>query len=377
MRIAVTGFRGIPASWGGVEHQCEQVYTRLAAKGYEIIIFARSHYVKKDIKFYKGIRIRRLPTIRIKGLEAFLHTFLAVLIILKENPDIVHFYTQGPSLFSWLPRLFRPQMRVFFTCQGLDWQRKKWSPWAAAVIYLGEVFSALFPHNRIVVSQALQSYYQKRYGVQTHYIPNGVQIPVKKTLHEARRFGILRRRYFLSVGRMVPEKRLEDIIGAFISKPRQSMLVIVGGGAGAPNYENKLKQLAKDHPAIVFVGYQFGEMLKELFSNARAFVTASELEGLPLTLLEALSYGLICITSDIGPHREILGRLNGFCFPTGSHKKLSDQMSRIDQMAEPELSDFGVKATERVERMFGWEGIVEQIEHLYQKSMIPKAGDSI
>ncbi len=371
MRIAVTGFRGIPATWGGVEHQCEQVYTRLAAKGYEVIIFARSHYVKKDIKFYKGIRIRRLPTIQIKGLEAFLHTFLSVLIILKINPDIVHFYTQGPSLFSWLPRLFRPQMRIFFTCQGLDWQRKKWSRGAAAVIYLGEVCSALFPHYRIVVSQTLQSYYQKRYGVQTHYIPNGVQRPVKKKLHKARRFGILRRRYFLSVGRMVPEKRVEDIIGAFISKPRQSRLVIVGGGAGAPNYEKKLKQLAKAHPAIVFVGYQFGEMLQELFSNARAFVTTSELEGLPLTLLEALSYGLICITSDIGPHREILGELDGFCFPTGSHKKLSDQMSRVDQMSEPGLNDFGVKATKRVEQKFGWEGVVEKIEQLYQKSMIP------
>jgi len=150
-RIAVTGLRGVPAAWGGVEHHCEELYSRLAANGHDITIYARSRYVRDDIEFYKGMKIVRLPTINVTGVEALVHTFLSMLHILKTRPDIVHIHAQGPCLLSWAPRLFRPGMRVFFTCHGLDWKRKKWSKLASSIIHLGEVFSAMFPHYRITV----------------------------------------------------------------------------------------------------------------------------------------------------------------------------------------------------------------------------------
>lgn len=143
IKISVTGFRGIPATWGGIEHHCENLYSRLAEKGYDITIYARDYYVPKGITRYKGLTIKRLPTLNLKYTDALLHTLISIIHILYVNPDIVHIHGIGPCFFSWLPRIFRPRMKVFFTCHGIDWQRKKW-PWLASrLIYLGEL-SAIF-----------------------------------------------------------------------------------------------------------------------------------------------------------------------------------------------------------------------------------------
>lgn len=370
MKIAVTGLRGIPATWGGIEVQCEQVYTRLASMGFDVTVFARSHYVKNDIRHYKGVRIKRLPTLRIKGLEAFVHTFLAVLYILKQNPEIIHLYAQGPCLFSWLPRLFRPRMRIFFTCQGLDWQRKKWSCLQSMVIFLGELASVLFPHCRIVVSKELQHYYQRRYGVKTVYVPNGVSKPAKRAPNIIRSFDLAPRGYFLCVGRFVPEKRWEDVLRAYAQKTRRAKLVFTGDSSSTDAYVDMLKQIAGSNPDIIFTGYRYGDALAELFSNARAFITASELEGLPLTLLEALSYGLPCIVSNIAPHKEIMRDICAHVFPTGDLETLSQQMDDVDRLSHQELDAIGQTVGDMVAVNFNWNDITRKIGHLYENSSV-------
>jgi glycosyltransferase involved in cell wall biosynthesis len=369
MRISVTGLRGIPASWGGVEHHCEQIYSRLAAKGHEITVYSRCHYIPYGIQSYKGITIKTIPTINTKYTEAFAHTFLSILHILKMNPDIIHIHALGPCLFSWMPRLFRPKMRVFFTCHGLDWQRKKWPKWASNIIYLGELFSVLFPHYRITVSQELQHYYQTRHNASAYYIPNGINMARKKSPNLIKKFGLSNRNYLLFVGRIVPEKRLEDTLQAFLAKSRKFQFVIVGESADTKTYMKRLKQIAGDARSILFVGYQYGEVLEELYSNARAFVTTSELEGLPLTLLEALSYGLPCIASDIAPHKEILGRLDWFMFPTGNLETLSKRMDEVEEMSEDKLNEVAEKEAAEVSDRFNWDIFAERLEKLYKESL--------
>ena len=376
MHIAVTGFRGVPATYGGIEQQCEKVYSRLAARGYRITILARRNYVPAGIRSYKGMQIKPLPTSRKKGLEAFLHTFLAVLYILKLNPDIIHFYAQGPALFSWLPRLLRPRMRIFFTCQGLDWQRKKWSRLASAIIYLGELASVRFPHCRIVVSRQIQTYYRQRHKTRTHYVPNGVD-PAPETAKVLppdlqKRLGIEPQRYFVTVGRLVPEKRWEDIVKAYVRRPFRAKLVIVGDSSATDGYVQGLKRLAGDNPSVIFTGYQYGAALAALFANARAFITASELEGLPLTLLEALSFGLPCIVSDIAPHREILQHIPAFIYPTGNISELAQQLSRLDGMSARRREAIGRQARAMVAEKFSWDDVAGRIGHLYHHSLTKK-----
>lgn len=368
-RIAVTGLRGVPASWGGVERHCEEIYSRLASKGHEITIYARNYYVNNEVRFYKGMHVKRLPTINRKYTDTALHTFFSVLHTLFTRPDIIHFHALGPCLFSWMPRVLRPSTRIFFTCHGLDWQRKKWPSWASKIIRVGEWCAVHFPHYRIVVSKELQNYFSTRYGVRTHYIPNGIVKPQKQVSKRITQFRLAERDYLLFVARIVPEKRLEDIIRAFIDKPRKSKLVIVGESADTKLSLDHYKGIAQGRPSVLFLGYQYGEVLNELYSNARSFITASELEGLPLTLLEAISYGLPCIASDIEPHREILGEhLSSLMFGVGDLATLSKRIDEVENLSREELDQYGKTALADIGVRFNWDTIADILHQLYVES---------
>ncbi|MFH0994379.1 MAG: glycosyltransferase family 4 protein [Pseudomonadota bacterium] len=367
--IAVTGFRGVPATWGGIEHHCENLYSRLAEKGYDITIYARSYYVPKGMTRYKGLKIKRLPTLNFKYTDALLHTLTSIVHILFTNPDIVHIHGIGPCFFSWMPRIFRPRMKVFFTCHGLDWQRKKWPGWASSLIYLGELCAIFFAQYRIVVSRELQNYFHSEHGVEAVYIPNGMTPLARRTPNLIKEWNLSVRNYFLCVGRMVPEKRLEDIIKAYLLKPRKSSLVIVGDNAASGQYMKGLRKLAENNASIIFTGYQFGATLEELFSNTLAFVAASELEGLPITLLEALSYGAMCVTSDIGPHREVTESLQGQSFPVGDIQALSTCLDLVETLTEHRLDDFKQTAISLISSRFNWDMACGEHDRLYQKSL--------
>lgn len=369
IKIAATGFRGVPATWGGIEHHCENLYSRLAERGYDITIYARTYYVPKGINSYKGLKIKRLPTLNLKYTDALLHTLFSMIHILFANPDIVHIHGIGPCFFSWVPRLFRPRMKVFFTCHGLDWQRKKWPWWASRLIYLGELSAILFAQFRIVVSRELQQYFDSAHGKTTYYIPNGISPVPPREPNLITKWDLTSRGYFLCVGRLVPEKRMEDVIKAYLLKPRSYRLVIVGDNAAAGQYMNELIKMAENNPAIVFTGYQFGTVLQELFSNARAFITASELEGLPITLLEALSYGTMCVTSEIGPHRELMETLPGLTFPVGDIPAIANQMNHIETMTEKQYDDFKEQAIAMISGHFGWDKACGDHDRLYRKSL--------
>ncbi|MFZ3044384.1 MAG: glycosyltransferase family 4 protein [Desulfatirhabdiaceae bacterium] len=371
-KIAVTGFRGVPATWGGIEHHCENLYSRLAERGYDITLYVRSYYTPAEITFYKGMKIKRLPTLNLKYTDALLHTLISVIHILFTNPDIVHIHGIGPCFFSWIPRLFRPNMKVFFTCHGLDWQRKKWPRWASRLIYLGELSAIRFAQHRIMVSRELQTYFDTTYGIKTSYIPNGIKPLAARSPDLIKKWGLSEKSYFLCVGRMVPEKRLEDVIRAYLMKPRKSSLVIVGDNAASGHYMEELIQLSENQSSIFFIGYQYGSVLEELFSNTRAFVTASDLEGMPITLLEALSYGVMCITSVIGPHQELMRTLPGLTFPVWNIEALSACMDRAESLTKYQLDAFHEKAVAMISEQFSWDAACDAHDRLYQESLSGK-----
>ncbi len=370
--IGVTGLRGVPASWGGVERQCEELYVRLAANGADVTVYARKSYVKEDVSSYKGVKIVRLPTIDTTHLEAIVHTVLAVLhMAFRLRPDIVHVYGQGPCLTLPLVRLLMPRAKVFFTCGGIDWERRKWSSLASGVIRLGEWCSARLTHVRIMVSKELRRAYRERCGVDSNVVYNGVSVRDAVPLGDLpQRAGldVSAGRYVVFVGRLVPEKRVEDVIAAFRSRKRTLKLLIVGGTSGDGEYPEKLAAAAGDDGAVVFAGYRFDEELAALFSNARAYVSASELEGLPLTLLEAMAWGLPCVVSNIPPHEEVLAKTVGLDFPVHDTAALSARMDEIEGMTDAEAAAVGRDAREAVERAFSWDTAADLLGALYEKA---------
>lgn len=301
------GQRGVPATFGGIEHHVEEVGSRLVARGHDVTVFCRPNYVRSRSTEHHGMRLRYIPTVGTKHLDALVHSAFSTIAAVGTGYDIIHYHALGPGTVAAVPR-YISSAKVVQTVHGLDSERAKWGPAARQFLTMAAWMSARVPDATIVVSRALVEHYKRRYGRSVTYIPNGVRIPQRRDAHEiSRRFGLTEGSYFLFVGRFVPEKAPDFLIRAFRRVTDDIRLVLAGGSSFTDAYDRSLHDLAAEDGRVIFAGYVYGPLLDELYTNAAAFVIPSTLEGLPLTLLEAASYGVPVIASAIPPHKEILG----------------------------------------------------------------------
>jgi glycosyltransferase involved in cell wall biosynthesis len=310
LRIVFIGQRGVPATFGGIEHHVEEIGSRLAARGHDVTVYSRPNYAEQRTTGYRGMHVRYIPTVGTKHLEALVHSGLSTAAAMspgRGHPDILHYHAIGPSVFTPLPRLLT-RRGVVLTVHGLDYQRDKWGFGARLALRSAGWVSAHVPHATISVSRNLAEYYLHRYGRQVHYIPNGVSTPTPREPRLIReRFGLSPQQYLLFLGRLVPEKAPDLLLRSFARVDTATRLVIAGGSSFTDEYVRSLEALAASDPRVTMAGPVYGELLDELYTNAAAFVLPSRLEGLPLTLLEAASHRIPIIASDIAPHREVVG----------------------------------------------------------------------
>ena len=300
MKIAVLGTRGFPGVQGGVEKHCENLYPRLVEKGCEVICFSREPYTGKDVLWHKGVEIRPICCPKNKFLEAIVHTWKGILEANKLKPDILHIHAVGPALFVPFAKLFG--LQVIMTHHGPDYERKKWNGIARLILKMGERNGCRKADEVICISEPIAQSIREKYCRNPIVIPNGVEISSKvETVEVLRRFGLEKGKYVLTVSRFVPEKGLHDIIE--VQSPYK--IVIVGDADHIDKYSRKLKEQAKMHQNVILTGRLTGLPLQELYSHAGLFVLPSYYEGLPIVLLEAMSYGLSCVVSDIPANREV------------------------------------------------------------------------
>jgi glycosyltransferase involved in cell wall biosynthesis len=301
----VLGLRGFPDVQGGVEKHCEHLTVELARLGCDVTVLTRRPYVRPGIERYHGVRLLALPAVRQRSLEAPLHTLLGVFAARRLRPDVLHLQAIGPALWAPLARLLG--LRVVVTHHGPDYEREKWGGLAKAVLRLGERLGVSFAHRVIAIAPNIAARLEERFHRRAAVIPNGVVLPTPRhTTAVLKKFGLAPRRYFLAVGRYVPEKNFCDLIEAF-GRLRLAgwKLVIAGREDHASAYGQRIRSLAAATPGVVLTGFVSGRPLEELYSHAGLFVLPSSYEGLPLVLLEALSYGLPCVVSDIPANRAV------------------------------------------------------------------------
>jgi glycosyltransferase involved in cell wall biosynthesis len=359
MKIAMIGSRGIPETYSGIETALKAMCPRLVARGHEVTVYCRSYYGFPDE--YEGVRLVSLPSINTKHLDTLTHVLLCTLHSLFQDFDILHYHALGPTLFAWLPRA--RGRRVVATVQGLDWQRAKWGAIARKTLQLAERTSARLPHRTIVVSRVLESYYTTRYGSSAVYIPNGVDMPAATPSPRLiKEYGLKGDDYILFAGRLVPEKGVHGLLEAYSQLGTNKKLVIAGEGVHSEEYVATLKETAG--PDVVFTGHVVGELLAELFSNAYLYVLPSAIEGLSLSLLEAMSYGLCVVASDIPENREVVGG-RGFTFNSGDWQSLAGVLEHLlgDESA---VTESGLKARAHVQQEYGWDSITERTDQLYR-----------
>ena len=371
LRICMIGQRGVPATFGGIERHVEELGSRLAACGHEVNIFCRPGYVPDARRHHLGMNLRYVPTVATKHLEAISHSALSTLVAMAGRPDIIHYHGVGPALLAPIPRCLG-RAKVVATVHALDADRAKWGRPARQVLQAGSWLCARVPDATISVSQAIAEHYRDRYRRKVSYIPNGVTPRAPRTAREiVQRFGLHPGRYVLFVGRLVPEKAPDLLIGAFRHIAGDDLrLVVAGGSSFTDEYVARLHRASASDPRVTLTGYVYGPLLEELYANAAAFVLPSSVEGLPLTLLEAASYGTPVIASRIPPHVEILGddSPGGRLFPPGEEEGLRRALVRV--LGEPARERRGAdRLRASVLRRYSWTNTLTATMSVYEQAL--------
>lgn len=368
MRIAFIGQKGIPMTFGGVEKHVEEMATRLTSRGHEVVVYTRPNYTDKGLTKFKGVELVSCFAVATKHLDAISHTFFSVLdVIFKRKVDIVHFHSIGPSFLIPLVRIFRPRMPIIATFHSQCYCHKKWGWFARTSLRIGECSCCLFSDSLITVSKELKQYAEKKYGCDASYVPNGVPLYDKISADKIKqKWGLETDEYILVVARLLRVKGLHYLIEAFNKTNTYKKLVIVGDSVYTDDYVKQLKKMAKSNKRIIFTGRQNGRELAELFSNAYLYVSPSDLEGMPIAVLEAMSYELPVLMSDISGNRATVGD-TGIVFKKGR----TDDLQKKLQFAldNPVVTkNKGKRGRKRVERFFEWRQIIEQTERIYREA---------
>ena len=365
------GSKRIPSREGGVEIVVEELSTRMVKLGHSVTVYNRSgHHVSgyefdsEKLDSYKGVDLKYVFTIDKKGLAALTSSFFASLKAAFGNYDIVHYHAEGPAFMCWLPKLFGK--RIVVTIHGLDHQRAKWGRLAKTYILMGEKNAVRFADEIIVLSKGVQNYFLNTYGRETRFIPNGVNPLEIKDCNEINlKYNLEKDGYILFLGRIVPEKGLKYLIEAFKKVKTNKRLVIAGGASDTDEFLKELKELGKDDKRIIFTGFVQGEILEELYSNAYIYVLPSDLEGMPLSLLEAMSYGNCCLVSDIDECAEVVED-NGVLFNKSNVNSLNDKLQMLVDSIET-VYKYKNESRKFILDKYDWEKIVRETLNLYSK----------
>lgn len=335
MKVAMLGHKAIPSTKGGIETVLTALCPLLAERGVEVTCYNRSSD-SIDAAFlpqvagnvYKGVRLKKAPTVRKRGVSAMVASFTAAIACAFSRCDIVHFHAEGPCAAMFLPKLFGK--KCVATVHGLDWQREKWGDsFSSKYIRFGEKMLARRADAVIVLSEAAKQYFKETYGRDTVLIPNGIRRPQPRPAAQIKeRFGLKKDGYFCLVSRLTAEKGVHTLIEAYKQLHTDKKLLICGETSDTDSYVAQLHAMAAGDERILFAGFVSGYLLSEVYSNAYAVCLPSTLEGMSLSLLEALSYGNAVICSDIPENTAVCGE-RALIFKAGDAAALAAKMQYL------------------------------------------------
>lgn len=371
MKIAMIGHKRIPSREGGIEIVVGELSSRMANRGNDVVAYNRKsehiagkEFEQDNLKEWNGVKIKWVPTPNSSKLNAIVYSGFATLRAIFGGYDAIHFHAEGPCSMIILAKLFGK--RCVATIHGLDWQRSKWGGFATKFLLFGEKIAAKYADEVIVLSKNVQSYFKEKYGRDTIYIPNGISKPnVLNANIIKEKYSLEKDAYFLFLGRIVPEKCVHMLIEAYQEAGINKKLVIAGGASHTSEYMDEVQRLAEGNDNIIFTGFVQGEELEELYSNAYVYCLPSDLEGMPISLLEAMSYGNCCLTSNIAECTEVC--LNKACYFEKSNKNdLKEKLILLDNN-EDMVNNYKSEASEYILSKYNWEDVVDKTLELYKK----------
>lgn len=368
LKIAMIGHKYVPSREGGVEIVVENLAKGMTANGHEVTLFNRKRKEYPRINEYDGCKVENIFTINHKFLDALIYAFFATLkarkMARKGKFDILHFHAEGSCLFlKFLPKRKKRKYKVVVTIHGLDWQRGKWGGFAAKVLRKGERCAVKYADEIIVLSRNNKKYFKDHYNATTKFIPNGIELPQLRDADLIKKqYRLYKDSYILFLARIVPEKGVHYLIQAW-KKVREQIstdkkLVIAGGASHSDQYFNEICEMAKDDDSIIMTGFVQGQVLEELYSNAYLYVLPSDVEGMPMSLLEALSYGNVCLVSDIPENTEVINE-DCYVFKRGDVNRLRHQIKKLIGLNLTTHNNMVIPYT--------WQDVVAQTIDIYKR----------
>lgn len=367
------GHKRMPSREGGVEIVVEELSTRMVELGHEVTVYNRrgrhvsgDKYAQNQVDEYKGVRIKSVSTFDKKGIAAITASLSAAIRAMSGDYDVVHFHAEGPCMWCFLPKL--AHKKVIATIHGLDHQRAKWGFFGKRSILMGERGAVRFADEIIVLSRGVQKYFKDTYNRDTVFIPNGTTRPEPREASIITdKWGLKKDEYILFLGRLVPEKGAHYLIKAFNQLQTDRKLVIAGGASDSAEYLKELKRLVDElklKDKVIFTDFVCGDVLSELYSNAYLYVLPSDLEGMPLSLLEAMSYGNCCVTSDIEECTSVIED-KGYSFARGNVPELAALLNRLN--SDPEsVYEKKAQAADYILNKYDWDNVVRKTLELYE-----------
>lgn len=361
----VLGLRGLSKVQGGVETHAAQLYRRLAALGCDVEVLGRTPFVPAGQKNVGSVRVRRLWSPQRSGFEAMIHSLIGVAYAALSRPDILHIHAVGPSIVTPIARL--TGLRTVVTHHGPDYNRDKWGRFARWVLRIGERLGMRYSDARIAISSTVAQLIRMKYGREAELIPNGVEVnaaPAETDYLVS--IGVQPRRYVLHVGRMVPEKRQLDLIAAFARAAISGWKLVLAGKLTGDRYCDEVRAAAARTRGVVLTDFVAGAPLEQLYSHAGAFVLPSSHEGLPIALLEALSYGVPALASNIPGNLEV--GLDSACyFPLGDVDALAARLARV--ASEPLDEQAAALRKSWAKKRYDWDRIARQTLSVYTRCL--------
>jgi len=366
MRIAMLGVKAVPTI-GGIARYVEEVGARLVERGHEVTVYCRPHYLNGSRGPYRGMERVVVRGVRGKHLDTITHTLTSLCDALPRRFDILHFHGVGPAVFSPLAR-WRNGHTIVVTAHGADWDREKWGWAAKSFLRAGTRAAAKWAANWVAVSHSVADECARVAGSRPEVIPSGVNPTDTPPPQELYGLGLAPRGYLFCAGRLTPEKGLHYLIEAHQKARTDKRLVIAGSCPHKSRYVDELRRLANDQ--VLFPGFVQGRLLQELFGHAYLYCQPSNLEGLPLSVLEAMSHGTCVLASDIAAHLEALDG-HGFTFRAGDVDDLAAKLQAL--LADPaRVQATGLAAREHVCRHRTWDVTTDHYEALYENLVSEK-----
>jgi glycosyltransferase involved in cell wall biosynthesis len=361
LKIAILGTRGIPANYGGFETFAEECAAGLAARGHEVTVYGRSHYISKNLKSYRGVHLVVLPTLAWKYTDTVAHTLFSVIHALFRHYDLILICNAANSIYAWLPRVFG--IPVVVNVDGIERFRKKWNWLGRTYYHLCEYLSTLFPNVIVTDARVIERYYRDHYGAGSVFIPYGAKTerPEGREILDA--LGLIGREYFLYVSRFEPENNPLAVVAAFEKVRTSKKLVMVGDAPYAAKYIEQVR--ATRDPRILFPGVIYGKGYWQLQSHAFCYIHATEVGGTHPALIEAMGQGGLVIANDTPENSETLGG-TGILYRKND---VEDLARRLQEIEDNPGNHAGLRkaAFDRACSTYSWEGVITQYEQLFWK----------